>query len=104
MAPFRAIFKGVIAPPQDADMTQTGQVKRFFDLVDPSGLWFHCCAMGKNASSKDIQSGREVVLYFGKGMAAAGSSPGAVYIMRDALIVGLRQKGVPCKTRQMCLT
>ena len=63
-APFRGTFKGTVVELQDADYSSQGNQKRHFKLVDPSGLYFECCALGKNAGSVALAESMEVVLYF----------------------------------------
>lgn len=94
-APFRGTFKGTVVELQDADYSSQGNQKRHFKLVDPSGLYFECCALGKNAGSVALAESIEVVLYFVTGRAPIGGLPGMLYLMKDAAIVPLQMKLLP---------
>ena len=63
IAPFRASFVGVITNVGEVGLTQNGQHKRSFDLVDDQGAWMKCLALGKNAGAKCIKDGTSVVMY-----------------------------------------
>ena len=67
VAPFRATVKGIIADVQALDVSQTGNPKRQFDIVDNMGAWFSCCAVGPLSQSKALHDGVEAVLYHGMG-------------------------------------
>ena len=73
--------------------TQQGQPKTVFALVDEAGTWLRCCALGRNAVSPALVNGNEVVLYFGAGRNGRGSSPGLVWLFKDACVVLLGPKG-----------
>ena len=53
-----------LASPQPMDVTHNGEHKRMFDLVDVSGAWIRCCAIKKNACSRALADGNEVILFF----------------------------------------
>lgn len=85
-APFRGTFNGVIMDVAPMDVTQTGNQKRHFSLVDAFGTYILCVAHAQNAASKAIKEHQEVVIYFGLGRAKIGRSPGMLYLMKDAII------------------
>ena len=93
--PFRGTFKGTVVELQDADYSSQGNQKRHCKLVDPSGLYFECCALGKNAGCVALAESIEVVLYFVTGRAPIGGLPGMLYLMKDAAIVPLQMKLLP---------
>ena len=74
------------------DVSQQGTPKRHFDLVDDTGSWISCCALGSNASSLSLEAGNDVVLYFVTGRSATGSNPGMLYLMKDSVIVMLGRR------------
>lgn len=88
-APFRASFKGVIMDVGAMEVSQGGNKKRSFDLVDQQGLFITCCAMKHNAESVALKEVQEVILYFGTGRGPKGSAPGTVHVMKDSLIIAV---------------
>jgi len=91
-APFRGTFSGVVADLQEPDVTQQGNPKRLFKLLDASGSYLLCCALGHNAVSCALKDKEEIVVYFGTGRAPIGSDPGMLYLMKDSVIVPLGAK------------
>jgi len=85
-APFRGTFNGVITNVAPMGVTQTGNAKRHFTLVDAFGTYILCVAHAQNAASKAIKEHQEVVIYFGLGRKGIGRSPGMLYLMKDAII------------------
>ena len=86
-APFRITLRGIIDDLNDMQLTQQDSKKREFNLVDSAGMWLRCCALGRCAQSRCLENGNEVILYYGTGRSARGSSPAMVYLMKDSLIV-----------------
>lgn len=84
---FRVTLKGVICDLEDLNYSQAGNEKRMLDLVDHQGALISCCAMKHNVGSRALQNFQEVVLYFASGRGPKGSSPGLVYVMKDAVIL-----------------
>ena len=79
-------------------MTAHGQPKRSFTLVDSSGIWLPCVALAQNAENEQLQIGMELLLYFCTGRGPIGSIRGAVNLLKDAVIIGLKQHaGAPPK-------
>jgi hypothetical protein len=85
--PFRGTFVGTVTNAQDTAQSARGNPKKFFDLVDSSGHWFSCCALGRNAASKALVDGAVVICFYGTGRSALGDSPAAVYLLDDAVVV-----------------
>ena len=100
-APFRGTFKGTVVELQDADYSSQGNQTRQFKLVDPSGLYFECCALGKNAGSVVLAESMEVVLDFVIGRGPIGALSGVLYLMKDAAIVPLQMKLLPALPRTL---
>ena len=105
-APFRMTVRGKIADLQTLEMSQGGNAKRIFDIVDNSGLYFTCCAMKHNAESTALQNVQEVVIYYGTGRGPIGTSKGMFYLMKDAMILSI---GAPTllsagKTEELAIT
>ena len=86
-APFRGTFCGTVANTQDMEETVRGKQKLYFDLVDSSGTWFLCCAMGMHARNKSLKDGAQVVLFFGTARGSLHDSPAALYLFQDAVII-----------------
>ncbi len=92
--PFRATLRGCIVDSQEGDLTQAGQPKCTFALVDDMGCWLQCCAIGRNARSPALQDGNDVVLYYGAGRATVGNNGGYFWLFKDAMIVLVGTKKV----------
>ena len=95
VAPFRVSTFGTIVNVQEVTSTSNGSPKVFFHLVDKAGAFVLCCALGHNAVNTAVKDNMEATLYFGTGRNAIGSSPGAIYFMKDALIVPVGMKPMP---------
>jgi hypothetical protein len=91
-APFRISIRGVVVDVLDSDFSLAGIPKRLFQLVDDGGRWIRCCALGRNALSKSLLEGFEIVIYFGTGRGPLNASPGLLYVMKDAMIVPIAKK------------
>ena len=87
--PFRLSVKGKIVDLQGMVTSQGGNLKRIFDLVDGSGLYFTCCAMWHNANSPALENYQDVVIYFGSGRGPLGSYKGMLYIMKESMIISI---------------
>ena len=90
-SPFRVTLKGKIVDLQGTELSQSGQPKRVFDLLDNSGLYIKCCAQKHNCESTALHNYQEIVVYFGTGRGPIGGSPGMVYLMKDAMIIPVGQ-------------
>ena len=87
--PFRLSVKGKIVDLQGMVTSQGGNLKRIFDLVDGSGLYFTCCALWHNADSPALENYQDVVIYLGSGRGPIGSSKGMLYLMKDTMIISI---------------
>ena len=94
-APFRGSFVGMITDVQEPGTTLAGLPKLCFDLVDATGAYLRCCAIGHNAVSTTIRTNLEVVLYHVTGRGPLGNAPGMLYLFKDALIVAVSEKKPP---------
>ena len=95
VAPFRVSAFGTIVNVQETTSTSNGSPKVFFHLVDKAGAFILCCAFRHNAGNTAVKNNIEATLYFGTGRNAIGNSPGAIYLMKDALIVPVGMKPMP---------
>jgi hypothetical protein len=87
-APFRLTACGVIAhADENTTVSQGGNLQRAFHLIDDCGLWIKCVAMYENANHNSIQAGMRIVVYYGTGRGPIGSADGAIYIMKDGMII-----------------
>ena len=61
--------------------------------------------MRHNADSPALENYQDVVIYFGSGRGAIGSSKGMLYIMKDAIIISLGKPSMMTtpKTEQLCI-
>ena len=85
--PFRCCLQGIVADVQEASLSQNGNLKKQFHLVDEMGYWILCCALGRNVNSTSLEEGNEVVCYAVTGRGGLGTNPGMVYLMKDSVIV-----------------
>ena len=92
--PFRATLRGVLQDVQVGEVTQTGQAKCTFALVDEMGSWLQCCAIGRNASGKNLENGNEVVLYYASGRKGTGINDGMVWLFKESMIIKVGRKNV----------
>ena len=88
-APFRATIVGTIHDLQEAEPTNSGELRRNFKLADEHGMWMHCVAHGRHAESESLENMRRIVAYFGTGRPALKESPQTVWLFKDAFIVPL---------------
>ncbi|CAK0848322.1 unnamed protein product, partial [Prorocentrum cordatum] len=88
---------------QSLEMSQGGNAKRVFDIVDNGGLYFTCCAMKHNVESQALRNFQDVVVYYGTGRGAIGNSKGMLYLLKDAIIIPIDQPAVlgTAKTEQL---
>jgi len=86
-APCRVSLRGIISELSEKQLSAKDRDKRTFILVDESGLWIRCCAVGLHARPRALSNGNEVVSYFGLGRAGLGSTPGMIYFLQDSLFV-----------------
>ena len=99
VAPFRGTFQGIIFDVGFSDTTQQGEPKAEFKMMDPSGAWVQCCALGKHASNAMLEACVEAVVYFATGRGPIGGTEGMIYVMKDAAIVPLtRHRAIPTKS------
>ena len=90
-SPFRATIVGTIHELQEAEPTNSGELRRNFKLADEHGMWVNCVAHGKHADSALLVDMNRIVGYFGAGRPAIGSSPQTVWLFKDAFIVPLER-------------
>ena len=85
-APFRLTIRGVVADLSEMHYSQQDTSKRTFSLIDESGAWIKCCALGLSARARALANGNDVVLYFTTGRSSHLGS-GMLYLMKDSLMV-----------------
>ena len=102
IAPFRITLKGTVSSAQEvAEATVSGTAKKSFHVVDDTGTWIPCIALGRHANSRVIQNNAEIVIYCAAGRQSFSTSPAALYLFKDASIVvlGFRTTAVPERMR-----
>ena len=99
--PFRATLSGIIVNVQPLLESQKGEAKKYFDLVDKSGSWIPCCAIGMNAMSRVIAENYEVVIYYASGRGQIGDSKGCVYLFKDSLAIPVGKLAGPTPVKRM---
>jgi hypothetical protein len=88
-SPFRATIVGTIHERQEAEPTNSGELRRNFKLADEHGMWMHCVAHGRHAESESLENMRRIVAYFVTGRPALKESPRTVWLFKGAFIVPL---------------
>ena len=77
---------GTVADVDEPDVTVSGQEKRAFNLVDDTGAWFPCCAVGRNARVIPACSNMKVVLFFGSAKPNGQSTSFTMWALKAAVI------------------
>jgi len=49
---------------QEISVSNNGGPKRLFDIVDGTGTYIHCCALGRNATNLALRPAMEAVFFF----------------------------------------
>ena len=94
MPPFRATLRGSLQNVRPDGISQQGQAKCMFALVDEAGSWMQCCATGRNAKAPALQNDNEVVLYYAAGRQGTGKNDGLIWLWKDSFIVFVGRKYV----------
>ena len=100
-SPFRATIVGTIHELQEAEPTNSGELRRNFKLADEHGMWMHCVAHGRHAESEFLENMRRIVAYFVTGRPALNQSPQTVWLFKGAFIVPLERRVVSPLTEQV---
>ena len=100
-SPFRATILGIIHELEETETTGGGELRRNFKLADDHGMWVNCVAHGKHADSALLVNMNRIVVYFGAGRSATGSSPQTIWLFKDAFIVPLERGIVPPLMQQV---
>ena len=79
------------------DETSNGQAKISFALVDDSGAWLQCAAIGRNAFAKDLRNNTEVIAYNVSAKTGQNNNAACVWLFKDSMLVGIGQKEVQKK-------
>ena len=97
--PFRAHMRGTVVDVVRGDFTRSGEAKATFALVDSAGAWVQCCAVGaRNAGSKPLQEGFEVVVYNVSARASLQQGQShCVWLFKDAFVVPVAVARNPLK-------
>jgi hypothetical protein len=93
--PWRGTFSGVVMDCEGLSDTQSGQPKKLFNLVDDSGTWFRCGALGVHALSKLLENNNEVVLYFCSAFPPVNGQVSTVWLMKEAFVAMLSTVATP---------
>jgi hypothetical protein len=93
--PWRGTFSGVVMDCEGLSDTQSGQPKKLFNLVDDSGTWFRCGALGVHALSKLLENNNEVVLYFCSAFPPVNGQVSTVWLMKEAFVAMLGTVATP---------
>ena len=92
VSPFRVSIAGAIHDLQEAEPSNSGELRRNFKLADEQGNWIHCVAHGRHAEDTSLEVFLRIVVYFGSGRPSTGHSPQAIWVFRDAFMVPLERR------------
>ena len=92
VSPFRVSITGTIHDLQEAEPSNSGELRRNFKLADEQGNWIHCVAHGRHAENSSLENFLRIVIYFGSGRPSTGHSPQAIWIFKDAFMVPLERR------------
>ena len=96
VSPIRVSIDGTIHDLQEAEPTNSGELRRKFKLADEQGQWVHCVAHVRHAENNSLENFLRIVVYFCCGRPASGHSPQAIWLFKDAFMVPLdRRIGSP---------
>ena len=91
-SPFRVSIIGTIHDLQEAEPSNSGELRRNFKLADEQGKWIHCVAHGRHAADEPLENFRRIIVYFCRARPSTGHSPPAIWIFKDAFIVPLERR------------
>ena len=92
VCPFRVSLAGTIHDLQEAEPTNSGELRRNFKLADEQCKWVHCVAHGRHAENESLENFRRIVVYFCSGRPVNGHSAQAVWFFKEAFIVPLERR------------
>ena len=92
VSPFRVSIVGTIHDLQEAEPSNSGELRRNFKLADEQGNWIHCVAHARHAENSSLENFLRIVIYFGSGRPSTGHSPQAIWIFKDAFMVSLERR------------
>ena len=83
---------GTIHDLQEAEPSNSGELRRNFKLADEQGNWVHCVAHGRHAENNSLHGFLRLVVYFCSGRPANGHSPQAIWLFKNAFMVPLERR------------
>ena len=92
VSPFRMSIVGTIHDLQEAEPSNSGELRRNFKLADEQGNWIHCVAHGRHAADSSPENFLRIVIYFGIGRHSIGNTPQAIWIYKNAFMVSLKRR------------
>ena len=92
VSPFRATIAGTIHDLQEAEPTNSGDLRRNFKLADEQGKWIHCVAHGRHAEDVSLENFRRIIVYFCCARPASGHTAQTVWFFKEAFIVPLERR------------
>ena len=92
VSPFRVSIARTIHDLQEAEPSNSGELRRNFKLADEQGQWVHCVAHGRHAENNSLEDFLRIVVYVGSGRSATGHSPQAIWLFKDAFMVPLERR------------
>ena len=85
---FRESMKGFVMDcAEDCSVSQSGNALRHCSVMDRRGAYISCVAFDRHVNDETISNNIEVVIYFGTGRSEIGSTPKAMYLYNDAVVV-----------------
>ena len=85
----RVSLVGVVCELSGQNVSQAGNAKKRFKLVDVDGSWVRCSASGQHASSSTLKERMKIFLFGGCGRPAIGTDESCIRILNDGFLLPL---------------
>ena len=88
--PFEVNIAGIITDLEQPTRTENSELIRKYTLVDRSGKYISCVALGRHAENEILEDNNEIVIYFGRAQEGRGNTQGSLWLYDECHIVLLR--------------
>ena len=88
--PFDVSVAGIITDLEQPMKTENSELIRKYTLVDRSGKYISCVALGRHAENEILQDNNEIAIYFGRAQEGRGNNPGSLWLYDECHVVLLR--------------
>ena len=81
-------FLDTVVEPQEIEPTRTtGDVSREFKLVDATGAWIQCVALGTHAENNALAQNQKVIVYYAHGRMNQSGNVASLWLFSDSAVV-----------------